>query len=185
MKDDVLVREIWDRNQSGIAAAKQQYGPYCLQISRNILHSEQDAEECLNDALLAAWNSIPPQKPENLKTYLGKLIREIAVDRWRKNRAKKRIGPSSLVPLDELEELIGENALEETLEEAELARAISDFLRTLPQTERCLFLRRYWYYDSIRQICSRFGFGKSKVTVSLMRTRNKLAAYLKKEGYFL
>ena len=185
MKDDVLVREIWDRNQSGIAAAKQQYGPYCLQIARNILHSEQDAEECLNDALLAAWNSIPPQKPENLKTYLGKLIREIAVDRWRKNRAKKRIGPSSLVPLDELEELIGENALEETLEEAELARAISDFLRTLPQTERCLFLRRYWYYDSIRQICKRCGFGKSKVTVSLMRTRNKLAAYLKKEGYFL
>ena len=183
MNDEILVQEILDRKQSGIAAAKQQYGPYCLYIARNILHSEQDAEECLNDALLAAWNSIPPHKPLNLKTYLGKLTREIAVDRWRRNQARKRIAPASIVSLDELEELVGENSIDEAVEEAELSRQISAFLRTLPETERNLFVRRYWYYDSIRQICKRYGFSKSKVTVTLMRTRNKLAAYLKKEGY--
>lgn len=183
MNDDVLVQEILDRKETGLASAKQQYGAYCLQIARNILHSEQDAEECLNDTLLAAWNSIPPQKPENLKTYLGKLTREIAVDRWRKNTAQKRIAPASIVPLDELEDMVGKASVEESVEEAELSQLISGFLNTIPEAERLLFIRRYWYYDSIQQICERCGFGKSKVTVTLMRTRNKLAKFLKKEGY--
>ncbi len=183
MNDDVLVREILNRNEAGLASAKTQYGAYCLYIANNVLHSEQDAEECLNDALLAAWNSIPPQQPENLKTYLGKLIREIAVDRWRRNTAQKRIAPTALVPLEELEEMMGEASVEARVEEAELSRLISVFLNTIPETERLLFIRRYWYYDSIQQLCARFGFGKSKVTVTLMRTRNKLAKYLKKEGY--
>ena len=183
MNDKVLVQEIRERKETGLSGAKAQYGAYCLYIARNILHSEEDAEECLNDALLAAWNSIPPQKPENLKTYLGKLIREIAVDRWRRNTAQKRVSPASIVPLDELEEMIGAGSVEEAAEEAELSRLISDFLRTLPETERTLFLRRYWYYDSIQQISKRYGFGKSKVSVTLLRTRKKLAAYLKKEGY--
>lgn len=183
MNDDELVRAIRDRDESGIAAAKKQYGSYCLYIARNILGSEQDAEECLNDALLAAWNSIPPQNPGNLKTYLGKLVREIAVDRWRRNTAQKRIAPSSIVSLDELEELVGDGSVEAAVEEAELSRAISAFLRRLPETERMLFIRRYWYYDPILQICKRTGFSKSRVTVTLMRTRKKLAAYLKKEGY--
>ena len=185
MNDDVLVQEILDRKETGLASAKQQYGSYCLYSARNILHSEQDAEECLNDTLLAAWNSIPPRKPENLKTYLGKLTREIAVDRWRKNMAQKRIAPDSIVPLDELEDMVGEASVEESVEEAELSQLISVFLNTIPETERLLFIRRYWYYDSIQQICERYGFGKSKVTVTLMRTRKKLAKFLKKEGYLL
>lgn len=185
MNDDVLVREILNRNEAGLASAKTQYGAYCLYIANNVLHSEQDAEECLNDALLAAWNSIPPQQPDNLKTYLGKLIREIAVDRLRRNTAQKRVAPAALVPLDELEELVGNASVEERMEEAELSRMISAFLQTLPETERTLFIRRYWYYDSVKQICARFGFSKSKVTVTLMRTREKLAKYLKKEGYLL
>ena len=118
MNDKVLVQEIWERKEIGLSGAKTQYGAYCLYIARNILHSEEDAEECLNDALLAAWNSIPPQKPENLKTYLGKLIREIAVDRWRRNTAQKRVSPASIVPLDELEEMIGAGSVEEAAEEA-------------------------------------------------------------------
>ena len=185
MNDDDVVRDILARKETGISEAKKRCGPYCLYIARNILHNDQDAEECLNDALLAAWNSIPPQKPQNLKTYLGKLIREIAVDRWRMNTAQKRVAPSTVVPLDELEEMVGEGSVEEAAEEAELSQRISEFLRTLPETERTLFLRRYWYYDSIQQICKRFGFSKSKVTVTLMRTRNKLATYLKKEGYMV
>lgn len=185
MNDENLVQAIRDRQEAGLVEAKGRYGAYCLYVARNVLHSDQDAEECLNDALLAAWNSIPPQQPENLKVYLGKLTREIAVDRWRRSTAQKRVPAADLVPLEELEEVVGRSSVEEALEESELSRQISDFLRRLPETERNLFLRRYWYYDSIQQICDRYGFGKSRVSVTLMRTRKKLAAYLKKEGYTL
>ena len=183
MNDKLLVQQFWDRDEAAIRGAKKQYEQYCLYIANNVLQNRLDAEECLNDALLAAWNSIPPQRPQNLKTYLGKLIREIAVNRWHRNRAQKRITPESIVSLDELEEMVGTSAVEEAVEEEDLAHAISVFLRKLPETQRNLFIRRYWYYDSIEQICKRYGFGKSKVTVTLKRTRDKLAEHLKKEGY--
>ena len=185
MNDEALIRQFRDRDEDAIDAAKKQYGSYCVYIAKNILQDPLDAEECLNDVLLAAWNSIPPQRPQNLKTYLGKLAREIAVDRWRRNQAQKRISPTSVIPLDELEDLVGESSVEESLEEAELSRSIFEFLRSLPETERNLFIRRYWYCDSIEQIRKRYGFGKSRVTVTLKRTRDKLAAYLKKEGYLI
>ncbi len=185
MDDETLVRMFWDRDERAIDRVREQYEPYCRYIAQNVLHDRLDTEECLNDALLAAWNSIPPQKPQNLKTYLGKLIREIAVDRWRKNHAQKRAVPAPLVPLDELENLIGENSLDEAVSEEELAREISSFLRSLSVTERLLFVRRYWYYDSIRAIQDRTGFGKSKIAVTLKRTRDKLAAHLKKAGYMI
>ena len=183
MDDGRIVELFLARDESALALAAEKYGSRLLALARNILGDPGEAEECLNDALLAAWNSIPPQKPENLKTYLGKLIREIAVDRWRRNTAQKRVSPASIVSLDELEEMIGAGSVEEAAEEAELSRLISDFLRTLRETERTLFVRRYWYYDSIQQICERSGFSKSRVSVTLLRTRKKLAAYLKKEGY--
>ena len=107
------------------------------------------------------------------------------MDRWRKNHAQKRAVPAPLVPLDELENLIGENSLDEAVSEEELAREISSLLRSLSGTERLLFVRRYWYYDSIRAIQDRTGFGKSKITVTLKRTRDKLAAHLKKAGYMI
>ena len=183
MDDAFLVRMFLDRDETAIREAKERYEPYCRAIARNILQNSEDAEECVSDALLAAWNSIPPQRPRNLKTYLGKLVREIAVDRWRRSRAQKRAAPSPVLPLDELEDLIGENTVDEAIGEAELAREISSFLRTLSATERLLFVRRYWYYDSIEAIRDRTGFGKSKVTVTLKRTRDKLAVHLKKAGY--
>lgn len=185
MNDEALVQQFWDRDEAAIPAAKERYGQYCLYVANNVLQDPLDAEECLNDALLAAWNSIPPQRPQNLKTYLGKLIREIAVNRWRRNRAQKRITPEAVVSLDELEELVGTGSVEEVVEEEELARAITAFLRTLPEIQRELFIRRYWYCDSIEQICKRYGFGKSRVTVTLKRTRDKLAEHLKKEGYLI
>jgi RNA polymerase sigma-70 factor (ECF subfamily) len=185
LNDEALIQRFWDRDEAVLEAVKREYGSYCMYIAENVLQSRLDAEECLNDALLSAWNSIPPQRPQNLKTYLGKLIRESAVDRWRKNQAQKRISPASIVSLDELEELVGENTVEQASEGAELSRAISAFLRELSETERNLFIRRYWYYDSIEQICKRYGFGKSRVTVTLKRTRDKLAEHLKKEGYLI
>ena len=185
MSDEALVQAFWERCEEAITEAKAQYGTYCLYIANNILRSREDSEECLNDVLLAAWESIPPKRPKNLKTYLGKLIRETAISRWRKNNASKRIPADSVVPLDELEEMVGESRVEESLDEALLSRSISSFLRTLNETERNVFVRRYWYYDAVESICTRYGFSKGKVSKMLKRTRDKLAEHLKKEGYIL
>ena len=185
MKADEIVKLFWDRNEAAISESKKEYEKYCMYIAQNLLHSSHDSEECLSDALLAAWNSIPPQKPENLKTYLGKLTREFAVDRLRKNDAQKRFPDDALAPLDELEELIGDNDVESAIDEHELSRLVSTFLRSVREDERNVFIRRYWYFDSVKNICLRYGFGQSKVLVMLKRTRDKLAEYLKKEGYIV
>ena len=185
MNDQAIVQKYWDRNEDAISDSKKQYEDYCLYIANNALHDRQDAEECLNDALLAAWNSIPPQKPENLKTYLGKLIHEIAIDRWRKNTRQKRIRSELVQSLDEIEEIVSGQNFDAEIEEAELSREISRYLYSISETKRNVFIRRYWYYDSIESICERYGFGKSKVLVMLKRTRDDLAQHLKKEGYFI
>jgi len=184
VNDEDLIGRFHARDETAVREAGARYAAYCLAIARNVLPDRRDAEECLSDALLAAWNSIPPARPANLKTYLGKLIRDAAVDRWRKNHAAKRDAPA-IVPLEELEELLGEEEIDAALEEAELSRRISAFLRTRREAERNVFLRRYWYYDSIEQICARWGYKKSRVTMMLKRTRDALAEFLKKEGYFL
>ena len=182
MNDEMIVLKFWNRDEEAITESKKHYDTYCLYIAENILYDKQDAEECLNDALLAAWNSIPPQRPKNLKTYLGKLIRENAIDKWRKNKAQKRTAVDTVLSLDELEEMVGDSTVEETVEGEEMSRHISAFLRTLRETERNVFVRRYWYYDPIEKICERFGFSQGKVVMMLKRTRYKLAEYLKKEG---
>ena len=183
MNDEALVAKFWARDPDAIAESKALYDTYCMYIAGNILHDREDAEECLNDALLAAWNSIPPQRPRNLKTYLGKLVREIAIDRWRRKHAQKRISEELLVPLSELEDMVGSREVEESAADGELSLRISDFLRSLKKTERDVFVRRYWFYDPIASICSRYGFSKGKVAMMLKRTRDKLAEYLEKEGY--
>lgn len=185
MNDQAIVQKYWDRNEDAISDSKKQYEDYCLYIANNVLHDRQDAEECLNDALLAAWKSIPPQKPENLKTYLGKLIHEIAIDRWRKNNRQKRIRSELVQSLDEIEEIVSGQDFDAEIEEAELSREISRYLYSISETKRNVFIRRYWYYDSIESICARYGFGKSKVLVMFKRTRDDLAQHLKKEGYII
>lgn len=185
MNDQAIVSMFWERNEDAIGESKKQYEDYCLYIANNVLHNRQDSEECLNDALLAAWKSIPPHKPENLKTYIGKLIHEIAIDRWRKNNRQKRIRSELVQSLDEIEEIVSGRDFDEEIEEAELSREISRYLYSISETKRNVFIRRYWYYDSIESICKRYGFGKSKVLVMLKRTRDDLALHLKKEGYII
>ena len=185
MNDEALVERFRLRDETAIAQANEQYGRYCYAIAKNILSAAEDCEECVNEAMLAAWNSIPPQSPKNLRTYLGKLIREIAVDRYRKNSAQKRIPEGALQPLDELEEIIGGGEVAARVEEAELSDRISKFLYSVGETERNVFIRRYWYYDSVGDICRRYGFGKSRVLMMLKRTRDSLAETLKKEGYLI
>ena len=183
MQEENLIHQFIERNEEAISESKQRYASYCLAIAQNILTNREDAEECLNDALLAAWNSIPPHHPENLKTYLGKLTREISIDRFRKKNAQKRIPSGFVIPFEELEEMIGRSEVAASVEEAELSRRISLFLRSLKEHERNVFIRRYWYCDSVESICARFGFGKSRVLMMLKRTRDRLAGYLKKEGF--
>ena len=185
MKDDAIVQLLWDRDEAALAQAKQEYEPYCLYVAQNLLRDGQDAKECLNDMWLAVWKSIPPHRPACLKTYLGKLTREIAIDRLRKQSAQKRISSEVMTSLDELEEIIGDNGTETLVEQAELSHRISAFLRSLREDERNCFIRRYWYCDPVKSICARYGYGQSKVLVTLKRTRDKLARYLKKEGYLL
>jgi RNA polymerase sigma-70 factor (ECF subfamily) len=154
-----------------------------MYIANNVLRDRLDAEEVFNDALLAAWNSIPPQNPAKLKTYLGKLTREIAINRWKKNKRQKRIPSEITQSLDEIAEMVSGGDFEEGLEQAELSREISRFLFSIDETKRNVFIRRYWHYDSIENICQRYSFGKSKVLMMLKRTRDDLAQHLKKEGF--
>ncbi len=185
VEDRKIVERLLARDESALAEAQKAHGRYCLYIAQNVVSDRMEAESCLNEALLAAWNSIPPHEPANLKTYLGKLTRQTSIDRLRSLQAQKRGGGAVCLSLDELEEVIGESDVESSAEEAELARAISAFLRTVRESDRNVFIRRYWYCDSVESICGRYGFGKSRVLMALKRTRDKLAAYLKKEGYLI
>ena len=185
MKDEEILRGFAARDEEALSACGGKYGAYCRAVAKNVLRDERDAEECVNDAMLSAWNSIPPQAPENLKIYLGKLTRDSAISRFRSRRAAKRIPEDMLTPFDEMEELVGRGSVEESVEAAELSAAISAFLRRLPETERNIFIRRYWYCDALTDMADRFGYGLSRVKMILKRTRDKLAEELRKEGYII
>lgn len=186
MDDSRIIGLFNERNETAITEAESKYRRYCLSIADNILHDREDAAECVNDAFLGAWNSIPPHAPENLSAYLGKITRNLALKKWRERSASKRGGGNVSVSLDELEECLPSgHSVEEYIEMKELTGIIDSFLGTLPETERRVFLRRYWYFDSIDDICTRSGFGKSKVKMMLKRTRDKLRAALEKEGIFI
>lgn len=182
MKDEEIVELFWQRSEQALKETQEKYGKYCGYISNNILGNEQDVEECVNEALNAVWNSVPPQKPNNLKTYIGKLTRSISISRWRENHSAKRSLGEFSVSLEEIEEIAVDDDFDSMANENVLSKAISDFLRSLPTAERNIFIRRYWFGDSINSICERYDFGESKVKVTLKRTRDKLANYLKKEG---
>lgn len=182
MTDREIVLLFRSRDETAIEQVQQAYTLYCLSIASRILSDAADAEECINDVWLAAWNSIPPNEPERLATYLGKLTRNIAIDRVRAKGAQKRCTEQYALSLDELDEIIPGGSVPEThVHAAELERAISAFVRDLPEAQRRVFLCRYWYLDSLAEIGKRFGYSESKVKSMLHRTREKLRNYLQKE----
>ena len=184
MNDQAIIHKFWDRNEDAINDSKKQYEDYCLYIANNVLHDRLDAEEVFNDALLAAWDSIPPQRPEKLAAYLARITRNLALRRKRDNGRLRRGGEQADLAFEELDECLpGGKDVERELERSELRAAIKRFLRTLPRTERRLFLCRYWYFDSIAELSRSFGFSESKVKSILWRCRNKLRRRLEKEGY--
>ncbi len=186
MEDREIVELFWNRKEAAVEAAAQKYELYCRAIIGNILRCEADTEECVNDVWMRAWNAIPPHRPENLATFLGKLSRYAALNRWRDGRSQKRGGGEASLAFDELSECIPDDASpDEALEAKELAEAIDRFLAAQSEMERQMFVRRYWYLDRVDEISKRFGFGQSKVKTILWRLRKRLKEQLEKEGYFV
>ena len=184
MEDRDIVALYWSRREQAIRETQKKYGPYLTAIALRLLGDPLDAEECVQDTYQAAWDSIPPQKPEALSAYLAKLTRRIAMKTWRSRDTQKRGCGQIPLSLEELGECISTPTTpQQQLEAKELARSIEEFLKTLSVEERGIFLRRYFHGASIREICKAFGYSKSKVESQLHRTRRKLKAHLEKEGY--
>lgn len=184
MDDNTIIDLYWERSEDAISETAAKYGGYCFTIAYNILFNKEDSEESVNDTYLAAWNTMPPRRPQMLATFLGKMTRYISLDRWKNRTAAKRGGGEVALVLDELEECIsGEDSIEQDYLRKELVRNINNFLGELPETERKVFMCRYWYMDSIEDVAERFGFSASKVTSMLHRTRGKLKRVLEKEGF--
>ncbi len=184
MEDREIIQLYWARSQSAVEETARKYGTYCSAIIRRVLGDGRDSEECLNDTWLEAWNAMPPQRPRRLPPFLGRIARTTALDRYAYNTAQRRNSGFEAV-LEELAECVGGAPVEEALDARVLGEAISRYLSTLRPAARQVFLRRYWYCDSIEEIAAGFGFTRSKVTALLHRARKGLRAYLIEEGYDL
>ena len=184
MEDAIIVSLYWARDERAIAESAAKYGAYCQSIAQAILLRREDAEESVNDTWAGAWNSMPPNCPEHLRAFLGKITRRISMKRLRERSAEKRGGGRYELALEELAECVGSvSSAQEALERKELANCVDRFLDGLKSEERNVFVCRYWYLDSIAEISRRFGFSQSKVKSMLFRTRERLREHLRKEGY--
>lgn len=182
MEDSQIIDLYWSRSESAIRETDRKYGKYCYSIAYNILTNSEDAEESVSDTYMAAWKAIPPRRPLVLATFLGKITRHLSIDRWRSRNRNKRGGGEIVLALEELEDCVADNqTVEKAFERKRLALVFNRFLESLPETDRQIFLCRYWYLDSISDIANYYGFSDSKVTSMLHRTRKKLRAVLEKE----
>ena len=182
MEDCQIIALFWERSEQAISETNQKYGPYCRTIAWNILHDEQDTEECLNDTYLHAWNSMPPKRPALLRAFLGKITRNLSLDRFRARAATKRGFGETPLALAELEECIpSPGTVEQIIEGRALSEMMEAFLHRLPAQKRRIFLQRYWYLMPIREIARENGMRESRVTSILYRARKELRACLEKE----
>lgn len=183
MDDKQIVDLYWARSEKAIEETEHKFGSYCRTVSYNILANAADAEECVNDTWLKAWNSMPTHRPSLLAPYLGKLTRWLSLTRLREKNSLRRGGGGLPLILDELAETLdsGEDT-EQELEVRELNRELRRLVEALGKDEKDVFLSRYWYMASIKEIAEKTGFSESKVKTMLHRTRNKLLSQLKEEG---
>lgn len=185
MEDKEIIRLYFDRNETAIEETKNKYGHYCYSIAYRILSNREDSEESVNDTYIAAWKTIPPQKPDRLSLYLAAIVRNISLKRFRHNRAQKRNCGNDIF-LDELQECIPAfQSPEKEIESKELAKLLDSFIRGLEHEEKCFFIKRYWYMYQISDIAEEYGCTESKVKMKLKRTRDKLKILLKKENLYL
>lgn len=181
--DDQKIIELYiNRSEQALSETAGKYGRYCLSIAYGILQSHEDAQECVSDAYLSAWNAIPPRRPADLGTYLGKITRNLSIDRLRTRSREKRGGGEVPLALEELEEVVaGSESPENEAVRKELIAGLNRFLSELTQQERYVFVRRYWYLDSLADIAKNTGFSGSKVASMLYRLRGRLKKQLIKE----
>lgn len=182
MEDSRIIELLFERNEAALREVSEKYGAYCAAIARGILKNREEAEECLNDTYMSAWDSIPPKKPTSLGGYLGKITRNHALNRISFFSRQKRAGDS--LSFDELNEFLsGKDSAEDLVSEHELSAAINAFIRGLPNKTRMIFLGRYWEMCSHAKLANRFKMNKGAVAVTLGRTLKKLKKYLKEEGF--
>lgn len=185
VKDCDIVNLFWARDERAIIEASFKYEKYCSAIARNILRNPADVEESINDTWLNAWNSMPPHRPAILQTFLGKITRFICLKKWRTLHTQKHGKGEIALVFEELAESIPDGkTLDDYIKSKELSQILNSFLRQLPNRERNIFVCRYWYLDSISNICKQFHFSQSRVKTMLWRTRTKLREYLIEEGIF-
>ena len=181
MDDNSIIELYWQRDQSAVSCTAEKYGGMCSRIAVNILGSAQDAEECVNDTWMRAWNAIPPQRPAHLPAWLGRITRNLSLNRLSERKAEKRGSGQVILALHELEECVS-GSEQELSDGRAIITAINAFLRNERQRDRALFVLRYWQLEPVDAIARRFGLSQSNVTTILFRMRKRLRTYLEREG---
>ncbi len=179
MEDKDIIDLYWSRSEDAIPETEKKYGRYCKYIAGNILKNPEDTEECLNDTWLSAWHAMPEARPSFLKAFLGKISRNLALNKYEEIHAKKRGGGEIPMLLDELQETLpGKSDVEGIVDQQALIHVLNQFLSGLKVEERKIFVRRYWYCASIKEIAGQYALSESKVKMTLKRSRDKLRAEL-------
>jgi RNA polymerase sigma-70 factor (ECF subfamily) len=178
MDDERIIDLFWQRSEEALTAVAERFGAYCRKIAANILRDDGDSDECVNDTWLRAWNSIPPARPSRLDAFLGKITRNIALNRYAAANTAKRGGGAVEIALDELAEI----PVPDTADEGEITRAIDSFLLSEPPEQADIFVKRYFYLRSVRGIAAEYGYKESKLASALFRMRSRLKVHLESEG---
>ena len=186
LEDHQIVELYWNRDEDAITESSAKYGGYCYQIAFRILALREDAEECVGDTWLRAWEAMPPNRPNRLDTFLGKITRNLSLDRWRTMRAQKRWQGQTELALSELEDCLpASGGVEQAVEATALAESLDRFLENLSHEKRVLFVRRYWYLCSVEELAAWSGRRRGTVSAALFRLRAQLREHLEKEGFAL
>ena len=184
MDDSEIISMLEIRNEDALSELEARYSAYLKRIAMNVLGSEPDAEECVNETFFRAWRKIPPAKPDNLAAYLGKIARELAIDVYRTKKKRRETVTGYDESVAELAFISSQSdGVEQTVDGLFLRDAVASFLKSVSEKERNVFIRRYFFFDSVRDISEMYGIGGSSVKVILFRSRNKLKKYLEREGY--
>jgi RNA polymerase sigma-70 factor (ECF subfamily) len=185
MEDESIVQLYWQRDEAAISETGIKYGKFCQRISMNILSVREDAEECVNDTYQSVWNAVPTDRPRSLTAYLGRIIRNLSINRWNRNHAQKRHDGMEIL-LSELEGCIPSNeSLERSIEDRELSELVTKWLKGLPAADRALFVRRYWHGDALGPLAAESGVSPQKLAQKMLRLRGSLKALLEREGVAL
>ncbi len=183
MDDGAIIELYFARSEDAVGETARKYGAYCRRIAENILRRREDAEECVNDTYLAAWNAMPPERPACLRAFLGRITRNLSIARYRRERAQKRFYAAELL-LSELDECLpAKDDPAAALDKALLTEAVADWLGTLGADDRALFLRRYWYGDALKDLAAECGVGENRMAKRMRRLRANLRDALEKGGF--